>query len=109
MVEFTLAGTPYMTMNGNPDVASSHTFSISVLTTDQEETDGLWQRLRVGGEEGRCGWLRDRFDIHWQIVPEALPRLMSTGDPERGARVQAALMAMGKIDIRELEAAFAAT
>lgn len=106
VVEFTLAGTPYMTLNGNPEPASSHTFSISVLTDDQAETDRLWQALTAdGGEPGRCGWLRDRFGVHWQIVPRALPLLMSSGDAARGQRVQAALMAMGRIDIAALEAA----
>ncbi len=106
VVEFTIAGTPYMTMNGNPAYAPSHATSISILTEDQAETDRLWDALTFGGgEAGRCGWLKDRFGIHWQIVPKALPRLMNTGDPETGARVQAALMQMNKIDIAGLEAA----
>lgn len=108
VVEFDLAGMPYMTMNGNPDVAASHTFSISVLTVDQAETDRLWERLCAdGGEEGQCGWLRDRFGVHWQIVPEALPRLMSAGGPEQARRVQAALRSMKKLDVAGLEAAAA--
>jgi len=106
VVEFTLAGTPCMTLNGNTSVESSHTFSLSVLTRDQAETDRLWSRLCAdGGEEGQCGWLRDRYGVHWQIVPEALPRLMDAAEPERAARVQAALFAMKKIDIAGLEAA----
>ena len=105
VVEFSLAGTPYMTMNGNPEAQSNHTFSISVLTKDQDETDQLWKSLGDGGQEGRCGWIQDRFGIHWQVVPEALPRLMSEGDAERGGRVQAALMEMTKIDVAVLEAA----
>jgi len=108
VVEFALAGAPFMTLNGNPEVASTHTFSISVLTADQAETDRLWDVLRAdGGEEGRCGWLRDRFGVHWQVVPEALPRLMNGGDPARAQRVQDALMAMGRIDVAGLEAAAA--
>ena len=107
VVEFSLAGTPYMTMNGNPDMVSTHAFSISVLTEDQAETDRLWHRLLDGGgEAGRCGWLRDRFGVHWQIVPQALPRLVSTGDAA-AARVHAALMDMTRIDITALEAAHA--
>lgn len=106
VVEFTLDGAPYMAMNGNPEPASNHTFSISLLTEDQPETDRLWQALCAGGgEPGRCGWLRDRFGVHWQIVPEALPRLMSSGDAAQGQRVQAALLAMDKLDIAGLEAA----
>jgi len=104
--EFTLAGAPYMILNGNPQVEPSHLTSISVLTEDQDETDRLWQALlEGGGEEGQCGWLKDRFGIHWQIVPKALPQLMQSGDPETAGRVSAALMKMKKIDISALEAA----
>ncbi len=108
VIEFTLGGMPMMAMNGNSNVESSHTQSISVLTEDQEETDRLWTLLTAGGgAEGRCGWLQDRYGIHWQIVPKALPELMSTGDAAQGARVQAALMTMSRIDIAGLEAAAA--
>lgn len=108
VVEFRLGGAPFMTLSGNGDVVSTPTWSISVLTADQVETDRLWGRLiQDGGEAGQCGWLCDRFGIHWQIVPEALPRLMGTGDPAARARVQQALMAMQKIEIAGLEAAAA--
>lgn len=107
VVEFTLAGTPYMAMNGAPQVAASHTVSISVLTEDQAETDRLWDALCAeGGEGGSCGWVRDRFGLHWQIVPKALPRLMHAGNVAAAARVTEALMAMGRIDVAGLEAAF---
>lgn len=77
-----------------------------MLTHDQEETDYLWHALLTdGGEPGRCGWLKDGFGIHWQIVPDALPRLMSGADGSRAARVQQALMTMSKIDIAKLESA----
>nr|WP_299820284.1 VOC family protein [uncultured Roseibium sp.] len=106
VAEFTLAGTPYMILNGNPEVQASHFSSISVLTEDQAETDRLWQALIAdGGEEGQCGWLKDRFGVHWQIVPKVLPRLMDCCDPARAGRVTAALMKMKKIDIAGLEAA----
>lgn len=105
VVEFTLAGTPYMAMNGNSSFQSSHAFSISVLTEDQAETDHLWSTLLTdGGQESRCGWLVDRFGVHWQVVPKALPRLMSSS-AEQATRVQAALMQMNKIDIATLERA----
>ena len=110
VVEFTLAGTPFMTLNGNPEPVSSHMTSISILTEDQAETDRLWDALCAdGGEEGRCGWLKDRFGVHWQIVPKALPRLMHGGDPAAAQRVQTALFAMNKIDIAGLEAAHRTT
>ena len=106
VVEFMLAGLPMMTMSGNSQLESSHMHSISILTKDQSETDQLWDALlENGGEEGRCGWLKDRFGVHWQIVPQQLPQLMSSSNPEQGQRVQAALMTMMKIDIEALQAA----
>lgn len=108
VVEFTLAGAPFMTLSGNAGAQSSHISSVSVLTEDQDETDRLWSVLTAdGGEGGHCGWLKDRFGVHWQIVPRALPRLMSRGDREAAGRVQTALRTMQKIDIAQLEAAFA--
>ncbi|WPZ36449.1 SRPBCC domain-containing protein [Thalassobaculum sp. OXR-137] len=107
VVEFTLGGTPYMTMNGCPATTPSHAVSISVLTEDQAETDRLWAALSAdGGEGGQCGWIVDRFGIHWQIVPKALPRLMHAADPEAAGRVMEALMGMGKIDVAGLQVAF---
>lgn len=107
VIEFRLAGAPFMLLAGNPQMEASHAMSISVLTADQAETDDLWSRLTEGGEAGMCGWMKDRFGIHWQIVPEALPRLMGSGDAAQAGRVQAALMKMQKIDIAALEAAAA--
>ncbi|MEQ8433177.1 MAG: VOC family protein [Oceanicaulis sp.] len=104
VVEFTLGGAPFMAMNGNPEPTPSHLTSISVLTEDQAETDRLWAALTAGGEEGRCGWLRDCYGVHWQIVPKALPRLMGEGGAT-AQLVSGALMKMKKIVIADLEAA----
>jgi len=104
VVEFTLGGAPYMAMNGNPEPVPSYMTSICVLTPDQTGTDRLWAALTKGGEESMCGWLKDRYGVHWQIVPEALPRLMAQGG-EVAQRVSAALMQMKKIDAAALEAA----
>jgi predicted 3-demethylubiquinone-9 3-methyltransferase (glyoxalase superfamily) len=107
VVEFTLAGTPYQALNGGPAYRLNEAASISVVTKDQAETDRLWAALTAdGGAESRCGWLKDRFGLSWQIVPEALPRLLS--DPDRAAadRAMQAMLKMGKIDIAALEAAF---
>ncbi len=108
VVEFTLAGTPYMTLNGGPQFTFTPAASISVLTKDQEETDRLWDALATGGgEECMCGWLKDRYGLSWQIVPEIVPRMMMAGDQAAARRAQAAMMRMQKIDIAALEAAFA--
>ncbi len=105
VVEFSLAGAPFMCLNGNPQFVSTHSFSISVLTEDQAEIDTLWNAFTEdGGEEGMCGWCKDRFGVHWQVVPKALPRLMSQ-DGATAGRVQAAMMKMKKIVIADLEAA----
>ncbi len=110
IVEFTLHGSPMMIMSGGPQYKLSPAASISVLTKDQEETDRLWSSLFAdGGVEGRCGWLTDRWGVSWQIVPEALPRLLSAPDRAAAGRAQAAMMQMGKINIAALEAAFNAS
>ncbi|WP_118138434.1 VOC family protein [Oceanicella sp. SM1341] len=109
LVSFTLAGTPYQALNGGPMFRHGEAASIAVTTPDQAETDRLWDALTAdGGSLGRCGWLRDRFGLSWQIVPEALPRLLAAPGPGASARVREAMMAMGRIDIAALEAAAAA-
>lgn len=107
VVEFSLAGAPYTALNGGPLYSHTPAASISVLTEDQDETDRLWAALTAeGSSEGRCAWLVDRFGVSWQIVPEVLPRLLSSDDSAAAARAQEAMLAMGKIDIAALEAAF---
>lgn len=106
IVEFTLAGAPFMILNGGPAFKLTPAASISVLTKTQEETDRLWNALIAGGgRESRCGWLEDRYGVSWQIVPEALPRLLNAADPAAVKRVAAAMMTMVKLDIAALEAA----
>lgn len=105
VIEFTLAGTPYLALDAPIETTPTYAVSISVLTEDQAETDHLWARLTEDGEGGHCGWLRDRYGFSWQIVPERLPELMSSPDDAARGRVQQALMGMGKIDIAALERA----
>ena len=106
-MEFTLAGTPYQALNGGPQFSFTEAASISVITEDQQETDRLWSALTAeGGEESRCGWLKDRFGLSWQIVPEALPRLLGDRDREAAGRAMQAMPGMGKIDIAALKAAY---
>ena len=107
VVEFTLAGTPYMTLNGGPMFKPTPAASISVLTKDQAETDALWARLlEGGGAESMCGWITARFGVSWQIVPEALPAMMAADDKAAATRARDAMMQMKKIDIAALQAAF---
>jgi predicted 3-demethylubiquinone-9 3-methyltransferase (glyoxalase superfamily) len=107
VVEFTLHGAPMMILTAGPHYTLSPAASISVLTKDQNETDHLWSALIAqGGSESRCGWLTDRWGVSWQIVPEALPRLIGAPDREAAMRARAAMMQMGKIDIAVIEAAF---
>jgi predicted 3-demethylubiquinone-9 3-methyltransferase (glyoxalase superfamily) len=106
LVDFSLDGTPYQAVNGGSTFTLSEAASISVLTPHQEETDRLWNGLALdGGREGQCGWLVDRYGLSWQIVPEAVPRLLGDSDPDAVRRVMLAIVRMKKINIAELESA----
>ncbi|WP_375201174.1 VOC family protein [Hyphococcus sp.] len=107
VVEFTLAGAPYMILNGGPMFNHTPAASISVLTKDQAETDRLWNALVVdGGKESMCAWVSDRFGVSWQVVPERLPQLLQAEDKAAAGRAREAMLKMRKIDIAALEAAF---
>jgi predicted 3-demethylubiquinone-9 3-methyltransferase (glyoxalase superfamily) len=107
-VSFQLEGQEFTALNGGPDHRFTEAISLVVNCETQEEVDDLWKRLSEGGEEGPCGWLKDRFGLSWQIVPTALPELLADPDPERAQRVMQAMLQMGKIDIAELQRAAAA-
>lgn len=108
VVEFILAGAPMMILNGGPHFKLTEAASISVLTEDQTETDRLWSALTAdGGEESRCGWLKDKYGVSWQIVPKRLMELSNAPDRAAATRAQQAMMTMSKIDIAALETAFA--
>jgi predicted 3-demethylubiquinone-9 3-methyltransferase (glyoxalase superfamily) len=104
-VSFELDGLEFLALNGGPNYTFSEAVSFMVSCADQDEVDRYWEALSEGGEEGPCGWLKDRFGLSWQIVPEALPRLLSDPDPARAQRVMQAMMGMRKIVIEELEQA----
>jgi predicted 3-demethylubiquinone-9 3-methyltransferase (glyoxalase superfamily) len=106
-VAFELDGLPVTALNGGPIFKFTEAMSFSVSCEDQGEVDTLWAKLTDGGEEGPCGWLKDRFGFSWQIVPKALPRLLGDPDRAKAARVFQAMMKMKKIDIAALEAAAA--
>jgi predicted 3-demethylubiquinone-9 3-methyltransferase (glyoxalase superfamily) len=106
VIRYELAGQHFMGLNGGPQYKFSEAVSLSVNCKDQAEVDYYWNALSAGGgEEGPCGWLKDRFGFSWQIVPEALPRLLNDPDKARAQRVFGAMMEMRKIDIAKLEAA----
>lgn len=106
-VEFELDGQPFVALNGGPEFTFSEAISYQVSCETQEEVDRYWTTLSEGGEEGPCGWLKDRFGLSWQIVPTALPRLLQDPDREKAQRVMAAMLQMKKIEIDELERAAA--
>jgi predicted 3-demethylubiquinone-9 3-methyltransferase (glyoxalase superfamily) len=97
-----------MAMDGNGNNPSAFTPAVSLFVNceTQEEIDGLWERLSEGGKKGQCGWLEDRFGLSWQVVPSALPALMSGDDPARALRVTQAMLAMTKLDIAALKRAY---
>ena len=107
-VTFELDGQEFVALNGGPDFTFNEAISFLVDCESQEEVDTYWSKLSEGGEEGPCGWLKDKFGVSWQIVPTALPRLLGDPDREKAQRVMAAMLKMGKIEIAELERAASA-
>ena len=106
-VDFELDGKKFLALNGGPLFTFSEAISFQVSCETQEQVDAFWSQLSEGGEEGPCGWLKDRFGLSWQIVPTALPRLLSDPDEEKAQRAMRAMLEMKKLDIAELEAAAA--
>ena len=107
VVSFELDGQPVTALNGGPHYTFTEAVSFTVECADQAEVDRYWETLSEGGEQGPCGWLKDRFGLSWQIVPTRLTELLADPDRERSQRVMKAMLGMRKIDIAELEAAAA--
>ncbi|MFE6280853.1 VOC family protein [Streptomyces sp. NPDC057877] len=107
-VEFTANGHRFVALNGGPQFKFNEAISFQIFCDDQEEIDHYWSRLvEGGGEPGPCGWLKDRFGVSWQVIPERLPALIGDSDPVKAARATQAMLAMGKLDIAALEKAHA--
>jgi predicted 3-demethylubiquinone-9 3-methyltransferase (glyoxalase superfamily) len=104
-VAFELNDSPFVALNGGPEFTFNEATSLSVPCESQEEVDHYWATLSEGGEQGPCGWLKDRYGFSWQITPTRLDELLTDPDPERAQRAMAAMLTMGKIDIEELERA----
>jgi predicted 3-demethylubiquinone-9 3-methyltransferase (glyoxalase superfamily) len=106
-VSFELDGQKFVALNGGPEFTFSEAISFQVSCETQDEVDTFWSTLSEGGEEGPCGWLKDKFGVSWQIVPTALPELLSDPDQEKAQRVMQAMLSMKKIEIDSLEEAAA--
>jgi predicted 3-demethylubiquinone-9 3-methyltransferase (glyoxalase superfamily) len=107
-VSFELDGQKFTALNGGPDFTFDEAISFEVGCESQDEVDSYWSTLSEGGEEGPCGWVKDKFGVSWQIVPKRLIELVSDPDREKAQRVMAAMLEMRKIEIDELERAAAA-
>ena len=104
-VAFELDGQRFVALNGGPDFTFSEAISFEVECEDQDEVDSYWNTLSEGGEQGPCGWLKDKFGLSWQIVPRRLTELLSDPDTAKAQRVMGAMLQMRKIEIAELERA----
>lgn len=102
-----IEGQEFFVFNGGPHFTFAEGMSLFVNCETQAEVDELWEKLSEGGEKSRCGWLKDKFGVSWQIIPSALGRLMGDKDPEKAGRVLQAMMKMNKIIIKDLEDAYA--
>jgi predicted 3-demethylubiquinone-9 3-methyltransferase (glyoxalase superfamily) len=104
-VEFTLAGTRFVALNGGPMYSFTEAVSFQIACADQAEVDRLWSALSDGGSESRCGWLKDRWGLSWQVVPTRLHQLLGDPNPDRARRAAEAMLKMNKIIVAELERA----
>ena len=106
-VEFVLDGQRMIALNGGPQFTFNESISLSVDCKTQDEVDRYWGMLTEGGQEGPCGWLKDRYGLSWQINPTVLGQMLSDPDRSKANRVMKAMLAMKKIEIEDLEKAYA--
>lgn len=105
-VEFELEGQEFTALNGGPVYTFTEAISFVVNCNSQDEVDYYWEKLTDGGEEGVCGWLKDKYGLSWQIIPTVMVEMMSDPDPEKAKRVTEAMLQMVKIDIKTLKEAY---
>jgi len=105
-VAFQLEGQAFVALNGGPEYTFTPAISFAVNCETQQEVDELWEKLTDGGEEVACGWLKDRYGVSWQIVPNVLIEMLQDKDPEKALRVTQAMFQMKKIDIKTLQEAY---
>ena len=103
---FQLDGQEFMALNGGPQYTFTPAISFFVNCETQEEVDELWEKLSEGGEKGRCGWLKDKYGLSWQIIPSTLGKLLQDKDAEKARKVMNAMLQMDKIDIGRLKLAY---
>ena len=104
-VDFVLDGQGFTAINGGPDFTFDEAVSLLINCADQDEIDYYWNALSAGGQEGPCGWLKDRYGLSWQVVPEGMAELLGDPDDEGGQRAMRAMLGMRKLDIAALRAA----
>jgi predicted 3-demethylubiquinone-9 3-methyltransferase (glyoxalase superfamily) len=105
-VDFELDGQRFTAINGGPEFKFTEAVSFVVHCTTQKQVDKFWRKLRAGRREVQCGWLKDRFGLSWQVVPDILPEMLSSPDAERASRVMQAMLEMKKLDIDALKEAY---
>jgi len=104
-VEFELDGQRFVGINGGPEFTFDEAVSFSIACETQDEVDYYWERLSEGGEEGQCGWLKDRHGLSWQVVPTGIEEVFADPDPQRARRAMQAMFGMSKLDIAALRSA----
>jgi predicted 3-demethylubiquinone-9 3-methyltransferase (glyoxalase superfamily) len=104
-INFELEGQPFIALNGGPEYKLNEAFSLFVSCETQAEVDELWAKLTQGGTESRCGWLKDKFGLSWQIIPTTLMKLLGDPDPKKSSAVFQAMLKMNKIVIADLRKA----
>lgn len=107
VVEFEIEGQTFTALNGGPNFKFNEAVSFQVRCETQTEVDYFWGKLTQGGQEGPCGWLKDKYGLSWQVVPAAIPKMMTDPDPAKSDRVMNAFLKMKKLDIAAIERAYA--
>ncbi|MFI9100171.1 VOC family protein [Streptomyces fildesensis] len=104
-VAFVLDGQEYIAINGGPEFTFTEAVSLMINCADQKEIDHYWSKLSEGGEEGPCGWLKDKYGLSWQVVPGGMNELLNDADPARAQRAMSAVLGMKKLDVAAIYAA----
>jgi len=109
VVEFEIEGQTFTALNGGPNFKFNEAISVHVRCETQADVDYFWSKLTQGGEEGPCGWLKDKYGVSWQVVPASIPNMMTDPDSRKSERVMNAFLKMKKLDIDEIERAYEGT